>query len=230
MAFICLFVYHEPAKTFTLNNPWIAITAFITMFVVLIIMACCGEMRRKTPHNFIFLALFTVAQGLMLGIVTIRYEANEVWNYLKKKIPIVLKLSNQFFPGSNRSWNNMPDLLWTDHFLAANQVGLYHDGRLPVCGTAGCVCVWLHCCAVPGQCCQFGLFRLWSVAVLAVPRVRHPDHDGWQAQVLDQPGGVHLCSAESVPGHYQHLLVYLEKIKMRWELIFDAKCLQINEV
>lgn len=78
MAFIALFVYHEPAKTFTLNNPWIAIMAFITMFVVLIIMACCGEMRRKTPHNFIFLALFTVAQGLMLGIVTIRYEANEV--------------------------------------------------------------------------------------------------------------------------------------------------------
>lgn len=78
MAFISLFLYHEPAKTFTLNNPWIGIFAFITMFVVLIIMACCGEMRRKTPHNFIFLALFTVAQGVMLGIVTISYDADEV--------------------------------------------------------------------------------------------------------------------------------------------------------
>lgn len=78
MAFISLFVYHEPAKLWTLQNPWIGITSFITMFAVLIIMACCGEIRRKTPHNFIFLALFTVAQGIMLGIFTIRYDANEV--------------------------------------------------------------------------------------------------------------------------------------------------------
>lgn len=78
MAFISLFVYHEPAKLWTLQNPWVAITAFVVMFAVLIVMACCGDIRRKTPHNFIFLALFTVAQGLMLGIVTIRYDANEV--------------------------------------------------------------------------------------------------------------------------------------------------------
>lgn len=79
MGFIALFVYHEPAKIWTLQNPWIAITSFITMFAVLIIMACCGEMRRRTPHNFIFLGIFTVAQGLMLGIFTIQYDANEVF-------------------------------------------------------------------------------------------------------------------------------------------------------
>lgn len=79
MAFIALFVYSEPAKLWTVNNPWIATTSFIVMFAVLIIMACCGEIRRKTPHNFIFLGLFTVAQGLMLGIFTIRYEAQEVF-------------------------------------------------------------------------------------------------------------------------------------------------------
>ncbi|XP_058833533.1 protein lifeguard 1-like [Topomyia yanbarensis] len=78
MAFISLFVYSEPTKLWTINNPWIAVTSFITMFAVLIVMACCGEMRRKTPHNFIFLGLFTIAQGLMLGIFTIRYDAQEV--------------------------------------------------------------------------------------------------------------------------------------------------------
>lgn len=78
MAFIALFVYNEPAKLWTINNPWIATLSFITMFAVLIVMACCGDIRRKTPHNFIFLALFTVAQGLMLGIFTIRYDAQEV--------------------------------------------------------------------------------------------------------------------------------------------------------
>lgn len=79
MAFIALFVYHEPAKIWTIQNPWIAVTSFITMFAVLIIMACCGEMRRKTPHNFIFLGIFTIAQGIMLGIFTIQYDANEVF-------------------------------------------------------------------------------------------------------------------------------------------------------
>ncbi|XP_055630082.1 protein lifeguard 1-like [Toxorhynchites rutilus septentrionalis] len=78
MAFITLFVYHEPAKIWTLNNTWIATVSFITCFAVLIIMACCGEIRRTTPHNFIFLAIFTVAQGLMLGIFTIAYDAKEV--------------------------------------------------------------------------------------------------------------------------------------------------------
>lgn len=78
MAFISLFMYHEPAKMFVARNPWIGITAFVTMFAVLIIMACCGEMRRKTPHNFIFLAMFTAAQGLMLGIIATQYESNQV--------------------------------------------------------------------------------------------------------------------------------------------------------
>lgn len=78
MAFISLFVYSESAKLWTVNNPWVMIVAFFTMFTVLIIMACCGEMRRKTPHNFIFLALFTVAQGICLGLITTAYDSQEV--------------------------------------------------------------------------------------------------------------------------------------------------------
>nr|XP_029735858.1 protein lifeguard 1-like isoform X1 [Aedes albopictus] len=78
MAFISLFMYHKPARIWTMENPWVGTIAFVTMFVVLIIMACCGEMRRKTPHNFIFLAMFTAAQGLMLGIVATAYDSNEV--------------------------------------------------------------------------------------------------------------------------------------------------------
>ena len=35
-------------------------------------------MRRKTPHNFIFLGLFTLAEGFMLGTITARYDIDEV--------------------------------------------------------------------------------------------------------------------------------------------------------
>ena len=34
--------------------------------------------RRKTPHNFIFLGLFTLAEGFMLGTITATYNIDEV--------------------------------------------------------------------------------------------------------------------------------------------------------
>jgi hypothetical protein len=34
--------------------------------------------RRRTPHNFIFLGMFTLAEGFMLGCVTATYDVNEV--------------------------------------------------------------------------------------------------------------------------------------------------------
>merc|ERR1719228_2494141 len=54
---------------------WIAL---VIMLVSLISLACCPGVRRKTPHNFIFLGLFTLAEGFLLGAVTSTYNANEV--------------------------------------------------------------------------------------------------------------------------------------------------------
>jgi len=44
----------------------------------MIAMACCEGVRRKTPLNFIFLFLFTVAESFLLGMVAGQYEAYEV--------------------------------------------------------------------------------------------------------------------------------------------------------
>lgn len=44
----------------------------------MVCMACCESVRRKTPLNFIFLFLFTVAESFLLGMVAGQYEANEV--------------------------------------------------------------------------------------------------------------------------------------------------------
>lgn len=44
--------------------------AFGIVIVSMIVMACCGEIRRQTPWNFIFLAIFTLAQSLLLGLVS----------------------------------------------------------------------------------------------------------------------------------------------------------------
>jgi len=60
------------------QNQWVFWLAFVFMFVSLIAMACCPDVRRKTPHNYIFLTIFTAAEGLMLGAVTATYDVAEV--------------------------------------------------------------------------------------------------------------------------------------------------------
>jgi len=77
MAIIGIFTL-ESVKAYSQGHPELWILAMVIMFVSLITLACCEGVRRKTPHNFIFLGLFTLAEGFMLGTVTARYRADEV--------------------------------------------------------------------------------------------------------------------------------------------------------
>ena len=79
MAIIGIFTL-ESVKSYSTSTQgqWLWILAMVIMFVSLITLACCEGVRRKTPHNFIFLGLFTLAEGFMLGTVTARYRADEV--------------------------------------------------------------------------------------------------------------------------------------------------------
>lgn len=52
--------------------------AFGVMIVTMLSMACCTNVRRKAPMNFIFLGLFTLAQSFLLGTISARYNVNEV--------------------------------------------------------------------------------------------------------------------------------------------------------
>ncbi|KAM9650804.1 protein lifeguard 1-like [Trichechus inunguis] len=47
-------------------------------FVILFVLACCGHIRRQVPANYILLGLFTILQGLLLGAVSVFYNAEEV--------------------------------------------------------------------------------------------------------------------------------------------------------
>lgn len=50
----------------------------MVLIVTMISMACCEGVRRKTPMNFIFLFLFTLAESFLLGMIAGQYRANEV--------------------------------------------------------------------------------------------------------------------------------------------------------
>merc|ERR1719392_30325 len=68
----------EKVKVFSADHPEMWWVALVIMLVSIITLACCEGVRRKTPHNFIFLGLFTLAEGFMLGAVTSTYRADEV--------------------------------------------------------------------------------------------------------------------------------------------------------
>lgn len=50
----------------------------IIIVVALITLACCGEVRRKAPINFIFLILFTFAEAFVLAVSSSTYQKEEV--------------------------------------------------------------------------------------------------------------------------------------------------------
>merc|ERR1719153_595687 len=60
MAIIGVFTV-ESVKLYAQQHQEMWWIALVIMIVSLISLACCPGVRRKTPHNFVFLGLFTVA-------------------------------------------------------------------------------------------------------------------------------------------------------------------------
>lgn len=76
--FVALFAFHQGTKEFAMRNPALFWIALAVLLVTMISMACCEGVRRKTPMNFIFLGLFTLAESFLLGVSASRYAPNEV--------------------------------------------------------------------------------------------------------------------------------------------------------
>ncbi|XP_008570454.1 PREDICTED: protein lifeguard 1-like [Galeopterus variegatus] len=78
VAIISMFVFWKALKAWVIANPWFTYALLPAFFVVFIILACCGKLRRQVPANYILLVFFTILQGLLLGTITVFYRAEEV--------------------------------------------------------------------------------------------------------------------------------------------------------
>ncbi|XP_075979268.1 protein lifeguard 1-like isoform X2 [Anticarsia gemmatalis] len=78
MGFIALFLFHAPTRNWAHSNRWLFWVAFAIVFVCLIVMACCHDVRRQAPMNFIFLGIFTVAESFLLGVTSSVYAVDAV--------------------------------------------------------------------------------------------------------------------------------------------------------
>merc|ERR1712029_806598 len=77
-AIISLFSFVEDLKGYVRYNRWVMWASWGLALVITLILACCGEIRRKTPHNFIFLGLFTACWSVMLGTTTAFYDVDAI--------------------------------------------------------------------------------------------------------------------------------------------------------
>jgi len=73
-----LFLYQEDLKHFSATHPEMMISAMVITFVAIIVLACCENVRRVAPWNFVILLVFTLCESWMLGSVTAFYDVDAV--------------------------------------------------------------------------------------------------------------------------------------------------------
>ncbi|KAJ8941281.1 hypothetical protein NQ318_016946 [Aromia moschata] len=78
LGFIAWFLYHEPTRRYVHSHPALFYVSLAVILVALITLACCGEVRRKAPMNFIFLFIFTFAEAFVLAVSSSTYGKDEV--------------------------------------------------------------------------------------------------------------------------------------------------------
>ncbi|XP_059097568.1 protein lifeguard 3-like isoform X2 [Tigriopus californicus] len=77
-AIIAIFVFVDSLRIFAIQNRSLYWVAFGLTMVCMIAMACCESVRRKAPTNFIFLGIFTICEGFMMGTLAAHFQADAV--------------------------------------------------------------------------------------------------------------------------------------------------------
>ena len=63
------FFFIPSVQGYASQNPWLLAFGFIPVFVCMIVFACCDQVRRKSPGNYICLAIFTLAEGNSIVLI-----------------------------------------------------------------------------------------------------------------------------------------------------------------
>merc|ERR1712116_63233 len=77
MGFIGFFFIPSVAK-FSRETPSLLYVAMAFSLILMIALVCVPSIRRKTPHNMIFLGLFTLCEGWLIGATCSTYQVEEV--------------------------------------------------------------------------------------------------------------------------------------------------------
>lgn len=73
-----LFVCSSSAKTFLVQNPWLLMVSMFTSIGIILWLTFSESARREFPKNLVLLFSFTVAESIMVGAVSARYDTSVV--------------------------------------------------------------------------------------------------------------------------------------------------------
>jgi len=76
---IMMFTHVQSMRLYAQRNQWMYWTGFGVTMVCMIAMVCCESARRKAPTNYVFLGIFTAAEGFMLGSMCAFFDAEAIW-------------------------------------------------------------------------------------------------------------------------------------------------------
>ena len=78
LSMITLFLYHQPTKKWVQGHSEMVWISMGVTIVLLICMSCCTSVRRTSPMNFIFLFVFTFAEGFLLASISSAHNSEAV--------------------------------------------------------------------------------------------------------------------------------------------------------
>lgn len=78
VGFICLFLYQQDLKLYVALHTEVFWIAFVLLFIVMMVLVCCDNVRRSFPINLICLILFTLLESFLLGSAASFYDAESV--------------------------------------------------------------------------------------------------------------------------------------------------------
>ncbi|XP_033110722.1 protein lifeguard 1-like [Anneissia japonica] len=73
-----IFTFSSGVKEYALTNVWPFWLCFAVTLVVIIVLSCCPDVRRASPINIILLGIFTVCEGVLLGMACATYKTDTV--------------------------------------------------------------------------------------------------------------------------------------------------------
>lgn len=92
VAIISIFLFAPGVQEYSQSHPEMWWISFSLTLVLVIVLSCCPEIRRKSPTNLILLGLFTVCEGFMLGSVASLYSVSQYCLIAIQMLPYICLL------------------------------------------------------------------------------------------------------------------------------------------
>ncbi|XP_050730520.1 protein lifeguard 1-like [Eriocheir sinensis] len=90
---VALFTLSSDVKQFVKTTPALFYVALVGTLVCMIALSCCGNLRRRTPHNYIFLGIFTICEGFLLGTAAASFTQSEILIAVGVTVVVTLSLT-----------------------------------------------------------------------------------------------------------------------------------------